>query len=33
MALAFASMARVGDGDTFWAQTERGCGVLMEVQD
>src|SRR4051812_7403013 len=29
MALAFASMARVGDGETFWAQTDSGCGLLI----
>ena len=33
MALALASMARVGDGETFWAQTDRGCGVLIRSQD
>src|SRR5512143_1611608 len=29
MAFAFASIASVGDGAMFWAQTESGCGVLM----
>lgn len=26
-------MASVGDGDTFWAQTERGCGVLIRKKN
>ena len=33
MALACASMARVGDGETFRAQADSGCGVLMRVRN
>ena len=29
MALALASISSVGDGETFCAQTESGCGVLI----
>ena len=33
MALALASMAKVGDGETFWAQTDSGCGVLIRARN
>src|SRR3954464_5246633 len=31
MALALASMARVGDGETLRAQTDNGCGELINA--